>query len=623
MTLLNRIAPAILLLSCLLFGNAILTAQDQIWQIDLYKELNSVNWIQQANDGTLLAAGDKGLMGLDHATGATLWTNTDLKAVDRETFFNVEGLPLAYVEYSSNLVKKGAIFNTNSGEVYYDTGDDGLRIQSYTSLPEQNSILFEATKGNTQQLINFSVADLKAVWSVEVGEVKGLLSQVKKLAGQGSFIDQGPMFTNTGAMVIGMDDQIHSIDFASGAKKWQQETDKKIKALVYSPVNNSLYLGIRKSNRLTVLQPEDGSDITPGKLKLKGTMLDVVADNSGNLVLVETEGFNLIEPKSNDLIWKKSYKVEALDEVIPHRDGFIAIAKTEKGSEIHYVDNSGKKVWDSKVKGYAYFAVPTPKGVMYISTDRSNILSFDDGKDVWDKDVKFKAVPAVAYDEADDKVFLFENGKAYRFSFTDGKIEQLRDDLELTEIKRDTPLEAEALPNGYFVYADQHASLIDRDGKLVYTTYYKPMSSTDFTNLAQFGSRMAGIDVDVDGALSNMQTLRNLSNGTIKTGKSQSGATADTRKTFSMGVGSGANYTELTNVTQTRYTNSLQTKGFKFLTTQGDGGGEKSIYMIDKATGEVVKRIALTDKDPGYEIDTVDNLIFVNEKNRTVTAYRM
>ncbi|MGB3548858.1 MAG: PQQ-binding-like beta-propeller repeat protein, partial [Saprospiraceae bacterium] len=425
------------------------------------------------------------------------------------------------------------------------------------------------------------------------------------------------------AMVIGMDDQIHSIDFASGAKKWQQETDKKIKALVYSPVNNSLYLGIRKSNRLTVLQPEDGGDITPGKLKLKGTMLDVVADNSGNLVLVETEGFNLIDPKSNDLIWKKSYKVEALDEVIPHRDGFIAIAKTEKGSEIHYVDNSGKKVWDSKVKGYAYFAVPTPKGVMYISTDRSNILSFDDGKDVWDKDVKFKAVPAVAYDEADDKVFLFENGKAYRFSFTDGKIEQLRDDLELTEIKRDTPLEAEALPNGYFVYADQHASLIDRDGKLVYTTYYKPMSSTDFTNLAQFGSRMAGIDVDVDGALSNMQTLRNLSNGTIKTGKSQSGATADTRKTFSMGVGSGANYTELTNVTQTRYTNSLQTKGFKFLTTQGDGGGEKSIYMIDKATGEVVKRIALTDKDPGYEIDTVDNLIFVNEKNRTVTAYRM
>lgn len=610
-----------LLSTLLFFATANLFAQEQSWQIDLYQELNSVNWIQQGNDGTLIASGDKALMGLDHLTGATKWTNTDLQAVDRNTFFSVEGLPIAYLEYSKGAKKIGAIINVNTGEVYYDTGAEGLRIQSYTTLPSRNSILFEATEGKVRKLVNFSLGDLKVTWTAEVGEVKGIVAQVKKLAGVGSFIDQGPMFSKGDVMVIGIKDQIHAIDFASGEKQWQQETDKKIKALVYSPANNSLYLGIRKSKKLTVLNPEDGADITPGKLKLKGTMLDVVEDNDGNLILVETEGFNLIDPKTNDLVWKKSYKIEALDEVIPHDRGFIAIGKTEKGSEVHYTDRNGKKIWDSKVKGYAYFAVPTPKGVMYISTERSNILSFDDGKDVWDKDVKFKSIPAIAYDEPNDKVFLYENKKAYLFSFSNGKIELLGEDLELESVKKSTPLEAEVTPEGYFVYTDQHASLISPAGKVVYTSYYKPMVAVNLLNAASFGARMVGVDVDLEGAVANIEKMKDISNGAYKTGGSQSGATAKTNST-SFSVGANGQYVELMNITSTRFTNSQQTKDSKFLTAQGVTEG-KFIYMIDKATGKIVKEIPLTDKDPGYEIDVVDNMIFVNEKNRTITAYKM
>lgn len=206
-----------LLLVCL---SANVFAQDQTWQIDLYKELNSVNWIQQGNDGTLLAGGDKAMMGLNHQTGETLWTNTDLKAVDRNTFFSVDGLPIAYLEYSMDLKKIGAIINVHTGEVYYDTGGKGLRIQTYTMLPEQNSILFEATLDKERKLINFDIGKLEVTWVADAGEVKGLVAQVKKLAGVGSFIDQGPMFTTEGTMIIGMKDQIHAINYATGETQW-------------------------------------------------------------------------------------------------------------------------------------------------------------------------------------------------------------------------------------------------------------------------------------------------------------------------------------------------------------------------------------------------------------------
>ncbi|MBC6995274.1 hypothetical protein QWY85_12860 [Neolewinella lacunae] len=608
-----------LLLVCAALTSVSLAAQEKVWDADLFTALNSVNWIQQGNDGTLLASGDKALLGMDHQSGKILWTNADLQAVNKESYFNVEGLPIAYLEYSTGMKNRGAIINVHTGEVYFDTGEEGLRIQSYTSLPEQNSILFEATEGKQRKIINFDLKTLKVNWTADAGEVKGLLNQVKKLAGVGSFISQGPMFTKDGEMILGIKDQIHVFDFASGTRKWQQETDKDIKALVYSPINNSLYLGILKSNRLTVLAPSTGEDITPGKLKLKGAMLDILPDASGNLILVETEGFNLIDPATNDLIWKKSYKIEALEEVIPHANGFIAIGKTEKESEIHYTDKSGDKIWGTKVKGYAYFAVPTPKGVMYISTERSNILSFADGKDVWDKDVKFRSIPAVAYDEKTDQVFLFENKTAFRFSFAEGKIEVIGEALELADVKRSTPLEAEALPAGYFVFDDQHLSLIDRSGKLVYTAYYKPMVVVNLMSVAQFGLAAAGVDLDIQGTMSNIETMKDISNGAYKTGQSQSGSRAETRKDFSMGVGN----TELMNVTSTRLYNSLQTKDFKFLTAQSEDGTKKAIYMIEKATGKILKEIPLTDKDPGYEIDEVDQLIFVNEKNRTVTAYKM
>jgi hypothetical protein len=59
----------------------------------LYR-VNNVSWIQQGNDGTLRAAGDKALVGLDHKTGEIRWTNAALKPLTKRLFFfNVEGLP--------------------------------------------------------------------------------------------------------------------------------------------------------------------------------------------------------------------------------------------------------------------------------------------------------------------------------------------------------------------------------------------------------------------------------------------------------------------------------------------------------------------------------------------------
>lgn len=310
--------------------------------------------------------------------------------------------------------------------------------------------------------MSFSLATMAKTWVTDLGEIKGMISQIGNSTTRLSFIDKGPMFSKSGDLIVGLKEMAYGIDAKTGAIKWSYEAEKELQALVYSPLSNSLYLGVKKSNKLTVLDPANGKDITPGKLKLRGNLLDITSDSRNNIVLVETEGFNLIDPKTSDFLWNKSFKIPYLDEVIPFQKGYIAVAKDEDNGSIAYVDNAGKQIWDTKVRGYVYYATTTEKGVLYISTERSNIISFSEGKDVWDKDVKFKSVPAVTYDEVEKKVIMFESKTGYKFDLMTGAMNVFAEDIKLEDVKWNTPLEAESRPNGYFFYTNQHTSLIDK-----------------------------------------------------------------------------------------------------------------------------------------------------------------
>lgn len=604
---------------CLIFMRVSLTAQTECWKQDMTSSLAEVGWVEQSNDGLIIAAGAKGLMGIDNNTGKQVWMKPELKAVAQETYQNIEGLPLFYVEYSPMVGKtRGIIMHSSTGNILYDTKDDNYRIKTYHLLPEKEMILFEMTKDNTQQLMSFSLRNMTKSWVTDLGEIKGLVAKIGNAANRASFIDQGPMFTKSGDLIVGVNQMAYGIDAATGKIKWSYEADKKLQALVYSPQSNGVYMGVKKSNKLTVLDPATGKDITPGKLKLKGSLLDITSDSKNNIVLVETEGFNLIDPKTSDFLWNKSYKIDYLDQVIPFEKGYIAVAKDEKNGSISYVDAEGKKIWDTKVNGYTYYATTTDKGVLYISTERSNIISYSDGKDVWDKDVKFKSIPAVTYDEAEKKVILFESGTGYKFDLASGAMTVFADDIKLENVTKSTPLLAEYRPGGYLIYTDQHMSFLDKKGKLVYTKDYPMLTTTNLTSLAQFGADVAGVDIDIAGSIDNMKTLERLSKGVYRESNAANQGTAKTQSVASASIGEN----ELFNVTMTRYTNSRNARDHKFIMTKEDET-KRGILMVNKDTGKVEKRINIVDVTPVYVVDEIDGRVFIVEKNKTITCYNM
>ena len=597
----------------------ILHAQTEVWSQDMTSSMAEVGWITQANDGYIIASGAKGFMGIDNNTGEQVWMNKELKGVVKQSYKNIDGLPLFYAEYSPIVGKtRGIIIHSSTGDVLYDTKDDNYSIKTYHLLPDQEMILFEMTKEKTRHLMSFNLRTMTSNWVTDLGEIKGMISKLGSSLVGLSFVDQGPMFSKNGDLIVGVNQMAYCIDASNGEVKWDYEADKKLKALVYSPLNNSLYMGVKKSKKLTVLDPANGKDITPGKLKLKGSLLDITSDSKNNIILVETEGFNLINPKTNEFLWSKSYKIPFLDEVIPFEKGYIAVAKDEKDGSISYVDSNGKKIWDTKVKGYIYYAATTEKGVLYISTGRSNIISYSDGKDVWEKDVKFKSIPAVTYDEAEDKVVLFENGTAYKLDLSSGAMTIFAEDIELENVTRKTPLRAEYRSAGYVIYTDQHISMINKTGKLVHSKDYPMLASVDLKSLAQFGANIAGVDIDIAGSIENMQELDRLSKGAYRSSNVANEGTSKTQ----IVAGAYLNSYPLFDVTKTRYSNSRDTRDHKFILTK-DGESKRAIMMVNKDTGNVDKKVDVVDNTPQYVVDEIDTRIFICEKNMTITCYSL
>lgn len=597
-------------------------AQEKIWEKDLKTELHEVGWIKQSNEGNIIASGAKGLLAMDRTNGEILWHNEELKAVDKNTFLNIEGMPFFYIEYSPIAGKtRGIIINSSNGNIVFDTKDKGYRIKNYTTLNDRGVILFELLENKNRKLMNFNLVTSKVNWIIDLGKTGGLF----KFLGS-SFINHGPFFPKENTLIIGVKEMIYAIDFKTGKILWEYEGRKKINALVYSDKNNSLYVGIKKSSKLKVLNPDNGEDITPGKLKLRGTLIDVAPDNNGDLILVETEGFNIIDPTTNKFKWKRSYKIDNLTEVIPHEKGMIAVGKEKKKGTIALVSNEGKEIWDTNVSGYPYYVSPTTKGILYISTERSNILDFKKGKDVWRRDVKFRSIPAVTYDEAENKVVLFENEKGYKFDLTTGEIELFAEDVELKKVKRKTPLVAEYIKGeGYLLYTPQHMSLLKPDGTLKYTEYYKPASSVKgFIGVAQLGLAVAGVDIDIQGSIDNINMLNDLSKGAYRSALGnldQNDAQVQTSTVAALAV----NDVELFNITSSRFFNSKTLKDSQFIVTKVKRDNLPSIHKIlkiNKSTGAIETEIDLLDKTPNYVIDQIDNVVFLNEKNHLISAHK-
>lgn len=224
---------------------------------------------------------------------------------------------------------------------------------------------------------------------------------------------------------------------------------------------------------------------------------------------------------------------------------------------------------------------------------------------------------------------LFENKKGYKFDLETGEIDIFAEDIVLEHVKKKTPLVAEFIAGeGYLINTGQHLSLLSPSGVLKYTKYFEPASNLNgFRDIVQKGLYVAGVDIDIDGAMKNIDMLSSLSSGVYKNSEDQTDGTSEV--SFVAGVSTGSKETGTTTIfeiTKERFSNTKSIKSHKFIVTKVKNQGAPNqhfIFKVNKKTGETDLQIELMDKTPNYLIDEVDNVIVVNEENHLIRSYQL
>jgi len=204
---------------CVIFQSTIFiaNAQEKLWQKDLKESLYNVSWIDQANDGTIIASGDKGLTGMNNNTGEVIWSNPDIKAVSKSTFQNIEGLPFFHIEQVGLTGKsKTLLIDASSGKILFDSKEEDVKIGTHHLLPSISSILFEAKQNGKNKLLLFNYSDVQTKWMIEISEADGgLKSLVKSAMGLRGFLKFHPELIDDNKILVGEKEIAHMINLSS------------------------------------------------------------------------------------------------------------------------------------------------------------------------------------------------------------------------------------------------------------------------------------------------------------------------------------------------------------------------------------------------------------------------
>ncbi len=577
------------------------------WDVSLKDKLYQVNWLQQANDGTVLVGGDKAMAGLDPVTGDIKWVNENLKAVELSTVSMIEQLPY-FVAKTENLLGKESlqVVNAEDGKTLMDSKSENVSIMDYQLFQYDNAIVFQIKKDKRYELVWYDLVSTSPKWSVDIDKAKGGLGGLLK--GKTSFITGQPV-TISNLMVVAYKKSIIGIDLESGQKVWTKEYEKDVKTIV-SHGENQLFVGVDKY--MDLVNIDNGQSELSEPLKLKDKLVDIQKTKNG-VIVKHKKGMNIYDTESKSLRWTKADYPGQCDQVIVTDKGYISVTKYEAGGKVTLLDKNGKKKWDKDISGRVIFVSAVDKGVFYISGEKSNILNYTKGDKVSKDDIKIKGNPAVAFDQADNKVVIFSDKKLTTFDIKKGTAKEIAKDIKFEKFKDSEDwVTIDVRDSGYFISSSQNVALVSKQGKVKFNNHYKPVSASRmFGALATMATTVGG--VNVGGAMADLKRMDRMMSGSFQDASSD-GAEERT-KSGGLYVGDAPVF----GISSTRYMATKEDKDFVYIFMKGKKNTQ--IVKVNKDSGKTISTVKMKEKSPIYHIDEYEQTIITVEKGKSVKCH--
>lgn len=608
-----------MLIAIALLWALLATAQRPDWSKQLGDFINKVDWMKQSDYGYLVCNSAGKIYSISNVTGDVIWTNKDIPTgANIESSEFIEATPYLLIEYKSLLGKgSAAIINVLDGKTLYHSKDEGVKVVAVHKLLKAGGLLLETSKSKEQILSLLDVNSGNIRWHASLGTEKGggLTGLIKQLS-SASYLGGKPFVSTDGNIMIAYKKEVLSLHPQTGSFNWRTEMPKEISNYISSADGSLIFIGAEK--RFDVLNAKDGKSYLAKPIKLEGEFNNIM-QYQDDYIVMHTKGFNIWEVKKMGFRFEKEKELGNITQVAVCPNGFAALEAGKSESTISLIDFNGKRLWDEKLSDPILSMYATAKGVWYVTERRSNVLSFEKGKDFWKRDVKLKGIPSVAVDAENNHVLIYADKTLYRFDINEVNMTVLTEDATLKDFDEDKMMaQLEVRKEGYLISSPQNMCFVSRDGTIKYNTHFKEVGMSKLARMGlktlSFGAGVYSAKNSVGDFLSDPGKLK-ATNGTVDLNDeyNQSQLSFKSQASFSASEG-------LFDIASKRYAASKRTKDHMFILTKFEDG-TKGLAMVKKDDGSTVQRFLFKDKEPEYVIDEVDKKIYLIENDKNILRF--
>jgi hypothetical protein len=624
-----RIISALLCLGTGIMGMAhTATAQNKpAAEFQIGNTFSKVQWMQQSNTGTLVLATNSALIGLQPAQQKVAWEIKELGSAQEDAYQNIEGTPYFLITTRATLglgKPQTSIIEAETGRIIFNSKEAEVKVEKATPMPELQGLLIQGVRNKKKFIGLIDISNGSEKWSVDIADAKGglggLMRKIKKSIN--AVFAKDPMIDANKNVIVVDGKEAFCIDGQKGDFIWKKEFDEKIEDALLTNEKDKLFVSYER--RVDLLTVADGKSAYGEKLlKIKGTCNGLSTYDKDNYVLMHSNGVNIFNAVTGELRWKKESDLDNIVDVRICDKGIIAIAPDEgkdDETKIYLINKDGKKEWKTDVKGIVQILEPTEKGIVFFTTERANLLTYDKGDEVWKKDVRLKEAPFFAFDNPNKKIIVYSDERLYAYDVPSGTIDIINEKLKLKGFDEDKDVATiEVRKNGYLVSSSQSMAMVDFSGKEAFNINYKEAGAS---KLARLGMKALSVASSVASATNDIKSLRVAGTSTTPDGttvvhleQDQNSNAYQNARAFG-DAGSG-----LWSAANARYYATKKTKEHNYILTKLDG--VNGLVKVEKESGKEIQQFPFGDKDPAYIVDEVENKLYVVVKDKFLQVYEL
>ncbi|WP_339751287.1 PQQ-binding-like beta-propeller repeat protein [Algoriphagus aquimarinus] len=611
-------------------------AQEPAWKVTLDK---GVEWTRYTpNKILLIGSSDWGLHGVDATNGKLLWSNEDLynsakaiKGADGKNQKYTEALiqvltddsdpkvsDFAVIKYTDWVsVKNFVVLNLRTGEVVTSPAKAGFPTQKVlTSLKAMGSETATFNYEGSAYIPELKAVMVSGTWidikaqgtpSYQLTKLIDLESGKELWANDQVNANFEPLITEDGNLFLLGDNIASKVDAKTGKVLWSYAVAEKKNTFQSFGANLNVtdgYIYQKKGSNglLTALDLNSGNVKWEKELSSKDAPM-LSAEHYG-VIAADEKNFTLFDSESGEVKWT----AKKLDGVVVDMGGEHGIAVGEKGKYLTVLDkHTGEEKWSEKIKGIEIDQL-TGAGIMYRNEDGSIGLFDFDGKPIWDGKNMIKGETVLRAKPSMIEEIFYANGKIYNVDLITGEKRVIIDDIKFKE--KETPDQLEYTGTNFVLSSSQNMLGFDDSGRVLYQGHWPSPKISLAGRIALRTVQVAALAMTVASSAAagaNHNTYSNVS-------YNKYGEDYKRQADFYSGIADGmaAAAGKRFKATISRGTNSF------ILTDVGDGNG---LVRVDKVSGKSTGEIKLNDKEPTFDSDPENGMIFYKPSKKEVHGY--